>query len=141
MDRGYWLPPYADELPDYAGFYIDSEAVYPHDMESGWEKLLNGLCEKLAEYENSLQKQCAWAYCRTGRDRFILAQNQEVEVIAEDDDGYVAVFVIIPENCQEPEKIKRIFPRYVTLLRTALCELYPGYIRKRVNSQHIKTVG
>ena len=69
------------------------------------------------------------------------AQNQEVEVIAEDDDGYVAVFVIIPENCQEPEKIKRIFPRYVTLLRTALCELYPGYIRKRVNSQHIKTVG
>ena len=62
-------------------------------------------------------------------------------IIAEDDDEYVAVFVIIPEDCRNPEEIKQIFPRYVTLLRTALAEMYPGHILKRINSQHAKAVG
>ena len=68
-------------------------------------------------------------------------KNEEVEIIAEDDDEYVAVFVIIPEDCRNPEEIKQIFPRYVTLLRTALAEMYPGHILKRINSQHAKAVG
>ena len=62
-------------------------------------------------------------------------------IIAEDDDEYVAVFVIIPEDCRSTEETKRIFPRYVTLLRTALAEMYPGHILKRINSQHIQIVG
>lgn len=64
-----------------------------------------------------------------------------MEIIAEDDDEYVAVFVIIPEDCRSTEETKRIFPRYVTLLRTALAEMYPGHILKRINSQHIQIVG
>ena len=141
MERGYWLPPRAKHLSAYAGFYIDSETIYLEDMDSGWNRLLDGLCQKLTSYEPSFQKRCAWTNRQTGRNRFIILKNEEVEIIAEDDDEYVAVFVISPEDCRNPEEIKQIFPRYVTLLRTALAELYPGHILKRINSQHIKTVG
>ena len=141
MERGYWLPPRAKYLAAYAGFYIDSETVYQANMDSGWNRLLDGLCQKMTGYEASFQKRCAWTPRQSGRRRFVILKNEEVEIIAEDDDGYVAVFVIIPEDCRNPEEIKQIFPRYVTLLRTALAEMYPGHILKRINSQHVKEVG
>ena len=127
MERGYWLPPRAKYLAAYAGFYIDSETVYQETMDSGWNRLLDGLCQKLIGYEASFQKRCAWTNRQTGRTRFIILKNEEVE--------------IIPEDCRNPEEIKPIFPRYVTLLRTALAEMYPGHILKRINSQHVKEVG
>lgn len=141
MERGYWLPPRAKHLAAYAGFYIDSETVYQETMDSGWNRLLDGLCQKLTGYEPSFQKRCAWTPRQSGRRRFVILKNEEVEIIAEDDDGYVAVFVIIPEDCRNPEEIKPIFPRYVALLRMALAEMYPGHILKRINSQHIQIVG
>lgn len=141
MDRGYWLPPRANRLAAYAGFYIDSETVYQGDMDSGWNRLLDGLCQKLTRYESSFQRRCEWTCDRTYRNVFVILKNEEVEIIAEDDDEYVAVFVIIPEDCRNPEEIKPIFPRYVTLLRTALAEMYPCHILKRINSQHVKEVG
>ena len=141
MERGYWLPPRAKHLAAYAGFYIDSETVYQANMDSGWNQLLDGLCQKLTNYESSFQKRCAWTNKQAGRNRFVILKNEEVEIIAEDDDEYVAVFVIIPEDCRNPEEIKQIFPRCVTLLRTALAEMYPGHILKRLNSQHAKAVG
>ena len=133
MERGYWLPPRAKHLAAYAGFYIDSETVYQANMDSGWNQLLDGLCQKLTNYESSFQKRCAWTNKQAGRNRFVILKNEEVEIIAEDDDEYVAVFVIIPEDCRNPED--------VTLLRTALAEMYPGHILKRINSQHAKAVG
>ncbi|MFR1433667.1 MAG: hypothetical protein ACLSS9_00210 [Acutalibacteraceae bacterium] len=45
MERGYWLPPRAKHLAAYAGFYIDSETVYQANMDSGWNQLLDGLCQ------------------------------------------------------------------------------------------------
>ena len=141
MERGFWLPPRAKHLAAYAGFYIDSETVYQENMDSGWNRLLDGLCRKITGYDASFQKRCVWTNLKTGRNRFVILKNEEVEIVAEDDDEYVAVFVIIPEDCRNTEETKQIFPRYVTLLRTALAELYPGHILKRINSQHVKEVG
>lgn len=76
-------------------------------MDSGWNQLLDGLCQKLTNYESSFQKRCAWTNKQAGRNRFVILKNEEVEIIAEDDDEYVAVFVIIPEDCRNPEEIKR----------------------------------
>lgn len=141
MERGYWLPPRAKYLAAYAGFYIDSETVYQGNVDNGWEQMLEGLCQKLTGYDTSFQKQCAWTNGQTGRNRFVILKNEKVEIIGEDNDEYVAVFVIIPEECQKLEDAKCVFPRYVALLRAALSELYPGHILKRINSQHIKVVG
>ena len=141
MERGFWLPPRAKHLAAYAGFYIDSETVYQENMDSGWNRLLDGLCRKITGYDASFQKRCVWTNLKIGRNRFVILKNEEVEIVAEDDDEYVAVFVIIPEDCRNTEETKQIFPRYVTLLRTALAELYPGHILKRINSQHVKEVG
>lgn len=110
----------------YAGFYIDSETVYQANMDSGWNRLLDGLCQKLTNYESSFQKRCAWTNKQAGRNRFVILKNKEVEIIAEDDDEYVAVFVIIPEDCRNPEEIKQIFPRYVPCCRIGLGRDVPG---------------
>ena len=85
MERGYWLPPCAKNLAVYAGFYIDSEAVYQGNVDSGWNRLLEGLCQKLTGCDRSFQKRCEWMG-QPGRNRFVILKNEDVEVIAEDAD-------------------------------------------------------
>ena len=70
-----------------------------------------------------------------------MLNNRHVEIIVEDADSYVAVYVIVPEDCAAPGFAKRSFPRYLAMLKETLTELYPGAISKRINSQHIKKVG
>lgn len=140
MGRGYWLPPAHENLFAYDGFYIDSNAVYKENPDQGWENLLYKLCVKMAYREKTLRKVCDWRTCGAGQSRFVVLQNRHVDIIAEDD-GYIAVYVIIPEDCECPGFAKRSFPQYVSLLKAVLIDMYPGSVRKRVNSQHIITVG
>ena len=141
MGRGYWLPPQHDNLTASDGFYIDSSAVYADGISAGWNKLLDSVSEKLIFKEKTFDKFCNWKTCGLGQSYFVLLCNRHVEVIAEDADGYVAVYAIIPETCEAPGFAKRSFPRYLALLKETLTELYPGAVSKRLNSQHIKRVG
>lgn len=141
MGRGYWLPPSCENLAAYGGFYIDSSAVYTDNLDQDWENLLNMLCVKMTYREKTLQRVCCWKSCGAGQSRFVVLQNRHVDIIAEDDDGYIAVYAVIPEDCECPGFAKRSFPQYVSLLQTVLTDMYPGSIRKRLNSQHTKAVG
>lgn len=141
MGRGYWLPPAHENLPAYDGFYIDSNAVYKENLDQDWENLLNKLCIKMAYHEKTLRRICDWRTCSAGQSRFVILQNRHVDIIAEDDDGYIAVYVIIPEDCECPGFAKRSFPQYVSLLKAVLIDMYPGSILKRINSQHTKAIG
>lgn len=141
MGRGYWLPPKAEDLAAYDGFYIDSDAIYSGDTEKDWNRFLELLCKKLSFHEKTLRKQCAWKPCSAGQSRFVVLQNQHVDIIVEDVDDYVAVYAVIPEDCEFPGYAKRSFKRYISILQTVLTDLYPGKIRKRINSQHTKLVG
>lgn len=141
MGRGYWLPPSYENLAACDGFYIDAGAVYTDNPYDDWEKFINTLSFKLSYREKTLKKICAWKPCGAGQSRFVVLQNRHVDIIADDADGYVAVYVIIPEDCEHPGFAKRSFPQYLSLLQTVLTEMYPGSIRKRLNSQHTKAVG
>lgn len=141
MGRGYWLPPSHKNLVAYDGFYIDSNAVYKENPDKDWENLLNLLCVKMAYREKTLRKFCDWRSCGAGQSRFVVLQNRHVDIIAEDDDGYIAVYVIIPEDSECPGFAKRSFPQYISLLKSVLIDMYPGSIRKRINSQHVESVG
>lgn len=141
MGRGYWLPPAHENLPAYDGFYIASSAVYKQNPDQDWEDLLNKLCTKMAYHEKTLQRICDWKACGAGQSRFVVLQNHHVDIIAEDNDDYIAVYAIIPEDCERPGFSKRSFPQYVSLLKAVLTDMYPGNVRKRINSQHTKPVG
>lgn len=141
MGRGYWLPPAYENLTAYDGFYIDSSAVYTENLEQGWNELLHKLSVKMSYRDKTLKKACCWKSCGTGQSRFVVLQNHHVDIIAEDADDYVAVYAVIPEDCECPGFAKRSFPQYVSLLQAVLTDLYPGSVRKRVNSQHTKAVG
>ena len=140
MGRGYWLPPQHDKLTASDGFYIDSSAVYENDISAGWDKLLDSVSKKLIFKEKTFNKLCDWKSCGLGQNYFGLLHNRHVEIIAEDADGYVAVYVIIPDSCEAPGFAKRSFPRYLAMLKETLTELYPGAVYNRINSQHIKKV-
>lgn len=141
MGRGYWLPPQSETLIAYDGFYIDSDAVYKDDAAADWETFLETVGRRLVIKERTLQRLHKWKSCDAGQCRFVILQNRHVNIIAEDVDDYIAVYVIIPEDCAAPGFAKRSFPRYVDMLQEILTELYPGKIRKRVNSQRTKAVG
>lgn len=141
MGRGYWLPPAYENLTAYDGFYIESSAVYTGDLEQDWNRFLQTLCTKLSYRNKTLTKNCSWKSCGAGRNRFVVLQNHHVDIIAEDVDEYIAVYVIIPEDCEYPGFSKRSFPQYVSLLEAVLIDMYPGCIRKRINSQRTKIIG
>lgn len=141
MGRGYWLPPNNDELTASDGFFIDGSAVYTDNSTADWENFLENLCKKLIFQEKTFQKFCNWKSCGMGQNYFVLAYNRHVEIIAEDTDGYIAVYAIIPEDCEAPGFAKRSFQRYITLLFKILTEMYPGAVSKRTNSRKLTLVG
>lgn len=142
MGRGYWLPPRAKELAACDGFYIDSDAVYTSgNTTADWNSFLNTLCKQLTFHERTFEQLCEWKPCDAGQSRFVVLQNRHADIVMEDCEDYVAVFLLIPEDCAAPGFAKRSFPRYLNILQNCLTELYPGSISKRLNSQHIQAVG
>ncbi|WP_077534351.1 hypothetical protein [Massiliimalia massiliensis] len=141
MERGYWLPPNYKNLFAYDGFYIDSRAVYTRNQDTDWEQFLGLLSKKMKYRKKSLIEQCEWKICGNGKFRFVVLEDQYVHVIAEDVEDYLAIYVIIPEDCKMPGHAKRAFSGYVNALKDVLIDLYAGKVRKRVNSQHTELVG
>lgn len=141
MGRGYWLPPQSENLVAFDGFYVNSNAVYKADPDVDWQLFLERVGRRMLVKERSFCKVHRWKSCGTGQSRFVILQNRHVDIIAEDVDDYIAVYVIIPEDCASPGFAKRSFPRYVDMLQEVLTGLYPGNIRKRVNSQRTTAVG
>lgn len=140
MERGYWLPPNAENLAACDGFYIVGDAVYATGIDEGWNKLLDDVSFKLKAKETTFRNIRDWKATETGYSRFVILQNRHIDIVAEDNDDLVAVYALIPEDCPTPGFAKRSFPRYMKLLKDTLTELYPGNIFKRINSQHIQAV-
>lgn len=141
MGRGYWLPPQSENLAACDGFYIDTKAVYIKDPDTDWPDFLDALSRQMIIKERTLRKVQRWKSCDAGQCRFVVLQNRSFDIIAEDVDDYIAVYVIIPEDCPTPGYAQRSFKRYVEMLKEVLTALYPGSVCKRVNSQRTKAVG
>ena len=141
MGRGYWYPPNGENLAACDGFLIDSRAVYKTEIENDWNAFLNTVCEGMKRYNPELETVNSWKSVDVGESRYVLLTDGLIEVIAEDTDGYVAAFVIIPETTSNKEKAKRIFGRYYSDLKNLLVKNYPGFVKKRLNSQHLEDVG
>ena len=141
MGRGYWYPPGAENLTACDGFLVDSRAVYKDEIGNDWDAFLNTVCEGLKRYNPELETVKNWQSVDAGEARYVLLTDGFVQIIAEDTDGYVAAFVIIPENTRGETKAKRLFGRYYSDLKTLLVNNYPGFVKKRLNSQHLEDVG
>lgn len=137
--RGYWIP---EGSLAYEGFYVKTAAVYTtgnstHD----WETFLTGVGRGLLLKDKTLE-----IYCEYRLRRFVLARNSMVEIVVEQCDGlrddpatgYLAVFVIIPEDCEAPYRAEHFFNHDVEILKSTLFALYPHNVFERVNSQNIK---
>ena len=141
MGRGYWLPHGAETLPLYDGFYVDCKAVYTgDDLTTDWQAFLDKVCGAMQKELGTMQRLCDWVPCDLGQSRFVLLQNETVQIIAEEADGYIAVYAIVPENCAS-KRAQRVFQVALQNLRCVLTALYPGFVSKRLNSQHIEKVG
>ena len=141
MGRGYWYPPNGENLVACDGFLVDSRAIYKTEIVNDWNAFLDTVCSGLKRYHPVLQIVKSWKSVDAGVSRFVLLTDGLIEVIADDTDGYVAVFVIIPENSVNKGKATQIFGRYYLDLKALLVKNYPGFVKKRLNSQHLEDVG
>ena len=141
MGRGYWLPPNEENLVCCDGFYIDSKPVYEKGYEQGWNELIKYISEKIQLRDNTFKKVCEWRECSISESRFVISENYQVQIIADDVGGYIAVYVIIPEDCTKPNVAKQSFPRYLQNIKNILLDKYKGNVYRRINSSHIEPVG
>lgn len=140
MGRDYWLPSGYENLIASEGLYVKSEVVYGEDINKGWEQFLTNISLRLQEKEHSFQGLFEWRSSDMGQSRFVMLHNSNSEIIVEDTGRYVAVYVIIPEECANPLAAKRVFPRYCALLKKTLTELYPNAVYRLIDSRHIEKV-
>lgn len=147
--RGYWLPDGYENLAKYDGYYIKKEAIYKtKDDLFDWEKFIIEVASELIQKDHTLLPIADYRHI-AGHSRFVLVRNTEVVIIVEEfegpkghkDERYVAVFVIIPEDCAILKDEKRVFNRYVSQLLSVLSNTYPGHVYKRVDSRKLKMAG
>lgn len=143
MGRGYWLPPNAKELAACDGYYIDLEAAYDQakSPSENWEHFLSICSQKLMEKDKSFQVVGDWKSSGNQRKRFVLLSSPRYDVVVEEDKGYLAVFLLIPEDCKQPGRAKRSFPTELEKIKQALTELYPGHVHRRIHSREIEPIG
>lgn len=135
MGRGYWLPPGADKLAACDGFYIQGDAIYKSDFSKDWDTFLQNLCNGLCFKDRSFLKICAWETCGFAENRFVVLKNKYIDIVADDSDGDIAVYALIPENCRMKKTALKVFPEYLSVLKTVLTELYPNKVYRRKNAR------
>ncbi|MEQ2441150.1 hypothetical protein [Solibaculum intestinale] len=143
MGRGYWLPPGAKALAACDGYYIDLDAAYDKALvlSENWERFLYICSQKLMEKDGTFHFVGDWKDAGDGRKRFVLAGSPRYDVVVEEDKGYLAVFLLIPEDCKQPGRAKRSFPTELEKIKQALTELYPGHVHRRIHSREIEPIG
>lgn len=140
MGRAYWLPPNAAGLEACDGFYIQGDGVYKADFCNDWEKFLQSLCKSIRLKDRSFFRVCAWENRGRCESRFVVLRNDYIDIISEDVNGDIAVFAIIPESCRFKKTALKFFPKYISILKQSLTELYPQKIYKRKNARVTETV-
>ena len=143
MGRGYWLPPNAKELAACDGYYIDLEAAYDQakSPSENWEHFLSICSQKLMEKDKSFQVVGDWKSSGNQRKRFVLLSSPRYDVVVEEVGCYLAVFLLIPEDCKQPGSAKRSFSTELKRLRHVLTNVYPGHVRHRIHSRETELVG
>ena len=141
MGRGYWYPPNAENLKACDGFFIDSRAVYNGAIEEDWKNFVTVVCNGMRERNPQLAEKLKWKPVVAGRSRFVLLSDGNVDIVAEDTDGYIAVYVLIPEDSIQIISARSKFKKYLADLKALLISKYPRSIKRRINSQHLQDVG
>ena len=123
--RGYWLPQGYENLSAYDGFFIKSTAIFiGRDAEIDWNLFLDMLKRKTQEIFSDLTVVNAWR--RYGNNsRYIVAENNSFQIIADDLDEYVTVYLIVPETAKK-RMPKNVFAEKVKILKGILIKQYPN---------------
>ena len=141
MARGYWLPPMHHQLLQYNGFYVDNSAIYANDdLDAGWNRLLDRFGRLLPAYFPRMMQGNFWAPTQK-TSRYVLAYDRRFQIILETLDDYTAFFLIVPESCTATKSAIKGFEKALHQLQTLLTTLYPGHVRRRVNTWRAELVG
>ena len=139
-----YLPPNCENLAAYDGFYVDYEAVYKtkgYRNDADWDIFISSLCKEFQKKFHTLQKLLKWKSSGFGQSRYVVLENADVQIIVDEEDAYIAVYVIIPETCEQIGLSKRRFAAYVKYLENTLVQLYPNSVRQRDNARSKRFVG
>jgi len=140
MGKGNYLLPMHNLLAGYGGYYIDLEALYGEEyweseadddyFRERWDDFKVTLVDVMSKKFQSLvwvDKHKWDGYSH----RYVLMENNLVELIICEEDTYMAVYFIIPLECEREILAKIHLQRYINHLKMILLVSYPNYIRER----------
>jgi hypothetical protein len=136
-----WLPDNHEKLADFMGFYIPNKVLFgmatPDDEQ--WEKSIKELVEKLNRFLPTMRIVNDWRH-NTGVSRYVLLQNNMVDLILGEDDNYAPIFLIIPESCGDITKAKREFKTVLESLKGYLVRKYSNEVYGRKNTWNLEAI-
>lgn len=137
--RGYWLPQGFEKLFVYDGFFIKSTGIYiGHNAEKDWNIFLDSLNAEIKKHLPEFSIVNAWKTYK-GIMRYVVAQSDNFQIIADDLDGYVTVYLIVPEKLGKCKRTD-LFKDTLNTLRKILIRYYPNDLYHRKNYRELKKV-
>lgn len=139
MGLRYYLPENYENLQACEGFYIDNKAFFGTDEPDTeqWDSVLAHFTEKIHRFVPTLKQFIKWESCM-GISRLILLKGHNVQVVLGDDERYVSIFVIIPENCLLSESAEHEFQNAHFAISNYLARKYPEKVFKRKNTWNLE---
>jgi len=141
MERGYWKPDNSETLLKCCGFFVKSSAIPVKDTKERWGIFLKQVSDESLKKRTSLKKVYKWEINSSERNIFIVLRDYFVDIVSEDVEDYIAIFILIPENCSTPKLAKANFDDYVEDLKEILVRLYPGSVKLRKSYRQLIDIG
>lgn len=141
MGLKYYLPENYENLEACEGFYIDNKAFFNTNeiTEAKWNKVVEEFIIKIKRFVPGLIPVNDWDN-NMGIRRFVLLKNSSVQIVMGDDERYTAIFLIIPESCENVRQAKRELDGTFKILRNYLVRKYPNAVYKRKNTWNLEPV-
>lgn len=141
MGLMYFMPENYQSLEACEGFYIGNKAFFGTEVpnEVNLDESISDFIKKLKRFIPNMSA-VNDRDNNMGISRLVLLKNPLMQIVMGDDERYTAIFLIIPESCEDIRQAKREFDGTLKILRNYLIRKYPNAVYKRKNTLNLEPV-
>ncbi|MCL2637522.1 MAG: hypothetical protein FWD48_04045 [Oscillospiraceae bacterium] len=143
MGYKYWMPEDYESLTAFDGFYIENKVFFgaSEPTQEQWDNSIADFIKKLKRFLPKMRIVNEWE-TGLGVRRYVLMRlrDETLSLVMGEDEHYAAIFLILPECCEDYERFKREFDKNLSEIRKFLLYKYPNEVYKRKNTWNLELV-
>jgi hypothetical protein len=143
MGHKFWLPEDYKNLTAFDGFYIANKVFFgsSEPTQEQWDNSIADFIKKVKRFLPSMRIINEWE-TGMGVRRYTLMRlrNETLSLIMGEDEHYAAIFLILPECCEDYIRFKKEFDKILNELRKFLLYKYPNEVYKRKNTWNLELI-